>query len=374
MKFRISGLVVTVLVLLLPMAAQVGGAGTTNHVPLWTSTSNLGNSILIQSGGNIGVGNSSPVAILDVSGKTGTNNTNGGNAPTAVRIAGGLGAGNLSGFGTQGAGGPIQVTAGTGAPLPGQTALGGTGGILLITGGGGAVCFAASTRCGSYNGGNGGSISLQPGSGGRGLSSSGHSGNITLAPTGGKVGIGTSTPTAGFEVGAGHSTLADSWITRSSRRFKTNIQPLVGALNKLEQLQGVSYDRRTDGSHEIGVIAEDVDQVVPELVFRDPDTKQVEGVDYSRLTALLIEAIKSQQSEIQQLKIQVLQLTCVSNTPGRTVFHENKLDESRQYYITMRPGYLTRIPLGSQSCCNHQQQLQLVTAGTVKNARPTENR
>jgi hypothetical protein len=314
MKFRIGGLVVTVLMLLLPMAAQVGGAGTTNHVPLWTSTSNLGNSILTQSSGNIGVGNTSPVAILDVSGKTGTNNSNGGNAPTAVRIAGGLGAGNLSGFGTQGAGGPIQIASGTGAPLPASLALGGSGALFLITGGTGGICYAAGTRCSSYNGGNGGSISLQPGSGGRGLSKSGHPGNITLAPTGGKVGIGTSTPTAGFEVGAGHTTLADSWITRSSRRFKTNIQPLVGALNKLEQLQGVSYDRRTDGRHEIGVIAEDVDQVVPELVFRDPETKEVQGVDYSRLAALLIEAIKSQQVEIQQLKIQVLQLT--SDRPG----------------------------------------------------------
>jgi len=120
-------------------------------------------------------------------------------------------------------------------------------------------------------------FALQPGSGGRGLSSSGHSGNITLAPVGGKVGVATSTPTATFEVGAGHSTLADSWITRSSRRFKTNIQPLVGALNKIEQLQGVTYERRTDGRHEIGVIAEDVDEVVPELVSRDPETKQVQG-------------------------------------------------------------------------------------------------
>jgi hypothetical protein len=135
-----------------------------------------------------------------------------------------------------------------------------------------------------------------------------------LAPTAGKVGIGTSTPTATLEVGAGHSTLADSWITRSSRRFKTNIQPLVGALNKIEQLQGVCYQRKADGKHEIGVVAEDVDHVVPELVFRDPETKEVLGVDYSRLTALLIEAIKSQQVEIQQLKIQVLQLT--SDLPG----------------------------------------------------------
>jgi hypothetical protein len=306
MKSRISGSLVMVLFLLLPMAAQVGGGGTTNHVPLWTGTSTLGNSILIQSGGNVGIGNSTPAAILDVSGKPGTFNTNGGNAPTSVRVAGGLGAHNLNG-GRQGAGGPIQMTAGTGASFP-SMALGGTGGILLITGGTGASCNAQTVRCGPAYGGDGGSISLQPGLGGGGKTSSGHPGNVTLAPTGGKVGVGTSNPTVGFEVGAGHSTLADSWITRSSRRFKTNIQPLVGALKTIEQLQGVSYERRSDGRHEIGVIAEDVDQVVPELVFRDPDTKQVQGVDYARLSALLIEAVKTQQDEIQQLKVEVLQL------------------------------------------------------------------
>jgi Chaperone of endosialidase len=114
--------------------------------------------------------------------------------------------------------------------------------------------------------------------------------------------------TVGFEVGAGHSTLADSWITRSSRRFKTNIQPLVGALKTIEQLQGVSYERKSDGKREIGVVAEDVDQVVPELVARDPLTKEAQGVDYARLSALLIEAVKTQQDEIQQLKAQVLQV------------------------------------------------------------------
>ena len=299
MKSRISGSLVMVLFLLLPMAAQVGGGGTTNHVPLWIGTSTLGNSILIQSGGNVGVGNSSPVAILDVNGKPGTSGTNGGNAPTAFRITGGVGAAG-------GVGGPIQMTAGTGAPLP-FGPLGGTGGIVLITGGTGATCNPQPMRCGPDFGGNGGSISLQPGLGGR-ATFPGRPGNITLAPTGGKVGVGTSKPTVAFEVGAGHLTLADSWVTRSSRRFKINIQPLVGALKTIEQLQGVSYERRSDGKHEIGVIAEDVDQVVPELVFRDPDTKQVQGVDYSRLTALLIEAIKSQQAEIQQLKVEVQKL------------------------------------------------------------------
>ena len=304
--FRIRGLISVAFLLVAPMSAQVGGSGTANHLPLWTSTTNLGNSVVVQSNSNIGIGNSSPAAILDVTGKAGTNNTNGGNAPTAVRMVGGVGGNNATGFGTQGSGGPVQLSGGNGASIPFAT--GGTGGIVLITGGTGAVCAPASTRCAAYNGGDGGTISLQPGSGGKGLSSSGHAGTITLAPNGGKVGVGTSSPSAGFDVGAGHSTLADAWTTRSSRRFKTNIHPLVGALAKVEQLQGVSYERKLDHKSEIGVIAEDVDRIVPEVVSRDPETKQIEGVDYARLSALLIEAIKSQQREIEQLQTEIRQL------------------------------------------------------------------
>jgi hypothetical protein len=45
------------------------------------------------------------------------------------------------------------------------------------------------------------------------------------------------------------------------------------------------------------------------VVAHDPDTHEVEGVDYSRLVALLIEAVKSQQAEIERLKSQMAQLT-----------------------------------------------------------------
>ena len=193
MWLRAGTLLVSSFFLLLPLSAQVGGTGTTNHVPLWTSTSNLGNSILVQVGGNVGIGISSPVAILDVTGKPGTPSTNGGNAPIGLRIQGGVGASNNTGFGQQGSGGPIQITSGSGAPEPTQPLLGGTGAILLMTGGTGGICNPASVRCAGFKGGNGGSISLQPGSGGRGSSAtSGNSGIIALAPTGGKVGVGTS--------------------------------------------------------------------------------------------------------------------------------------------------------------------------------------
>ena len=68
-------------------------------------------------------------------------------------------------------------------------------------------------------------------------------------------------------------------------------------MEKVEQLQAVSYQSKSDGRHEIGVIAEDVDRVLPEVVSRDPETNQIQGVDSARLATLLIEAVKSQQAE-----------------------------------------------------------------------------
>jgi hypothetical protein len=69
------------------------------------------------------------------------------------------------------------------------------------------------------------------------------------------------------------------------------------------------------GRTKLGVVAEDVAPIVLELISRDAKTHEVQGVDYSRLAALLIEALKSQQAEIQQLKARIEQLT--SNVPGQ---------------------------------------------------------
>ncbi len=120
------------------------------------------------------------------------------------------------------------------------------------------------------------------------------------------VGIGTATPSNVFTIaqGAG-AAISDGWTTYSSRRWKTNIQTLHGALDKVEQLRGVSYDLKANGKHEVGVIAEEVGAVVPEVVTWDKNGKDAQSVDYSRLTALLIEATKEQQSLINQQQAQI---------------------------------------------------------------------
>ncbi|HTD21223.1 MAG TPA: tail fiber domain-containing protein [Terriglobales bacterium] len=120
------------------------------------------------------------------------------------------------------------------------------------------------------------------------------------------VGIGTTMPANVFTIaqGAGHA-ISDGWDTYSSRRWKTNIHTLHGALAKVQQLRGVSYDLTTSGKHEVGVIAEEVGEVVPEVVSWASDGKQAAGVDYGRLTALLIEATKEQQVLINQQQQQI---------------------------------------------------------------------
>ncbi|MGB8114942.1 MAG: tail fiber domain-containing protein, partial [Candidatus Sulfotelmatobacter sp.] len=150
---------------------------------------------------------------------------------------------------------------------------------------------------------------------------------IMTLTTPGYVGIQTQNPTNIFTiVQGGGSALADGWATYSSRRWKTNIHPLSGALAKIERLQGVSYDLKATGKHEIGVIAEEVGKVVPEVVTYEDNGKDARGVDYSRLTALLIEAVKQQQ---KQISVQTRQIA----RQERQIRHELRMVSAQQHEI-----------------------------------------
>jgi trimeric autotransporter adhesin len=130
--------------------------------------------------------------------------------------------------------------------------------------------------------------------------------NSLVLGNGANVGIGTSAPFFILQIAPGlGDAVADGWATWSSRRWKTNIRTLSGALGKVERLRGVSYDRKDSGKHEIGVIAEEVGAVLPEVVSWEKNGKDAQGVDYSRLTALLIEAMKQQQGLIRQQEKQI---------------------------------------------------------------------
>jgi len=86
--------------------------------------------------------------------------------------------------------------------------------------------------------------------------------------------------------------------------FKRDIKPLEGSLEKVTSLKGVSFAWRTDqypekgfrDGRQIGLIAQDVEKVLPELVKTDKDGKK--SLSYDKLTAVLVEAVKAQQKEI----------------------------------------------------------------------------
>jgi hypothetical protein len=102
--------------------------------------------------------------------------------------------------------------------------------------------------------------------------------------------------------------IATGWDNYSSKRWKTNIQVIKDALEKVKRLEGVTYDWKGNGKHDIGLIAEEVGKVIPEIVSYEANGKDAVGLDYSRLVALLIEAIKEQElkSEDQDAMIALL--------------------------------------------------------------------
>ncbi len=102
-------------------------------------------------------------------------------------------------------------------------------------------------------------------------------------------------------VGIGGQMTAVSIVETSSITLKENINPIHNALDSILQLKGVTYDRLDSHEHESGLIAEWTEEVLPELVTRDTNGDVV-GIKYTKLTAYLIEAIKSLNTEIKNLK------------------------------------------------------------------------
>jgi hypothetical protein len=128
----------------------------------------------------------------------------------------------------------------------------------------------------------------------------------------GNVGIGTVNP--GFKLDVAGTVRATSFVPPSDARLKTHVATLTNALEKLEQLRGVSFEwneqseslGHASGQSDIGVIAQEVETVFPELV-NTSSTDGYKAVDYSRLTAVLIEAVKELNAKNQAAQAQLEQ-------------------------------------------------------------------
>ncbi len=130
---------------------------------------------------------------------------------------------------------------------------------------------------------------------------------------GGSVGINTTTPTHALCV-MGDIGLSGVVTTCSDARYKRNVEPLSGALAKVLRLRGVYYQWRTEEfpekkfskERQVGFIAQEIKQVLPEVVLQDSDGYY--SVDYSRVTPLLVEAVKELEAENTALREKVSQI------------------------------------------------------------------
>jgi len=108
-----------------------------------------------------------------------------------------------------------------------------------------------------------------------------------------------------FARSTGDFTATGNVTAYSDITLKENIELIPNALDKLQSLRGITYDRTdldSDKRH-TGVIAQEVEEVLPEAVETNEDG--IKSVAYGNMVGLLIEAIKEQQSQINNLKEQI---------------------------------------------------------------------
>ena len=88
----------------------------------------------------------------------------------------------------------------------------------------------------------------------------------------------------------------------SSIEYKENVKDLKIDSEKLYKLNPVSYNYKITNTKDIGLIAEEVDEILPELVYRNEKTGKPESVKYSSLSVILLDELKKLRQEIQELK------------------------------------------------------------------------
>jgi hypothetical protein len=100
-----------------------------------------------------------------------------------------------------------------------------------------------------------------------------------------------------FNAGTGDLTVGGTITANSDERLKTNIHTIENALQKVLSLRGVEYDRIDTKVHTIGLIAQELEKVYPDLVIESNGYK---SVAYGNLVGLLIEAVKELNQKIEE--------------------------------------------------------------------------
>jgi hypothetical protein len=136
---------------------------------------------------------------------------------------------------------------------------------------------------------------------------------VATNAAGAMMGINTPSPTQALHV-VGNICATGTIGACSDERFKKNITTIGDALGLIERLRGVNFNWRTEefpeqkfsDEEQVGFIAQELKEILPKLVSQGNDGYY--SVDYSRLTPVLVEAVKEQQKEITSLKTEMQEL------------------------------------------------------------------
>ena len=115
-----------------------------------------------------------------------------------------------------------------------------------------------------------------------------------------RVGVGTTVPSSTLQV-SGTITCSDINST-SDIKLKEDIHSIKDPLDKVMKISGVGFRWKENKDEAIGVIAQDIEEIIPEVVKNSGDIKTV---NYNGLIGVLIEAVKEQQHQIEELKKQI---------------------------------------------------------------------
>ncbi len=129
-----------------------------------------------------------------------------------------------------------------------------------------------------------------------------------LSLIGGNVGIATTSPSYTLHVN-GSVAGTSAYNNLSDKRYKKDILPIENALDKILALNGVTFnwdkeatDMNLDDNNHIGLLAQDVEEILPQAVTTGTDENKTKSVAYTDLVPVLIEAIKELKAEIEILK------------------------------------------------------------------------
>jgi hypothetical protein len=106
---------------------------------------------------------------------------------------------------------------------------------------------------------------------------------------------------------SGNATLTGVFTENSSIRYKKDVETITNGLDKVLRMRGVTYVKKDNDIKEIGVIAEEMNEIEPLVVIKNSEGV-VDSVSYGRINAILIEAVKemNQKMEAQDLIISEL--------------------------------------------------------------------